>query len=407
MNKKILQEAVKTFSEFDPAIKALIKDLLIAGGLVPVSKLTRELPPKNLSYWKYFYDSADTICDELRHGYFDFNAMDNTINELVNRGDIPNSPTTTYDDAHRYYHSNLRNVKRANILDAIAALAANMGIYWNDISDDPQRQALIDDVKANTLFGQSVNKHKRYKSQVDKASAAAARAAAKAAKAANKQAANTANTANTASGVSSVATTSTSTGARKDDYKYLGPLSGQVRDLKGTPGSKYYLANPVFIITGKNTNSARVVPYAYVANLIPLPSGKVTGNVGNTNKVFFGSANGYRQYPLCFSSQNEADAFLVDVQNNISIPSNMTDVHVARVKADQNGYFMIGTEFGDAYIRASELNESLSEEVEVKEENKKAITEEELIAKKEENLRRRNSTPFVRIPGDMLNNFND
>ena len=396
MSKKILVEAVKTFGELDPALKAYLKDLLIAGGLVPKNKMTRQLPPSNDSSWQYFYDDAAVICEEISNGYFDFAEVDKAIYDLVeNHYDVPKTPTETYDNARRWA-AYCRKTSQKELATAIVAFASAMNAWWKDQSDDPRRQAVIDNSKANTLFGKMVGSYKRYTSDRDKQALKTANAAARAARAAN----------NTG------ATGGATGGARQDDYKYLGPLSSQVKDLKGTPGSKITLSTPVFIITGTNTNSARVTPYAFVANLIPTEKGGYGKNIGPTNKVFYGSANGYRQYPLCFENQQDADAFLVEVQNHISVPANMTNMHVARVKADPNGYFKIGTEFGDAYVRASELNESLQEAAE--EANKKDIakkdkkmTDEERAARKLARENARAKMSLGKLPDDMLENFND
>ena len=395
MNKKILVEAVKTFGELDPALKAYLKDLLIAGGLVPKTKITRQLPPQNDSYWNYFYEAANIICEEISNGYFDFPEVDKAISRLVNdHYDVPKTPTDTYNDA-RHSSQHCRKTTDKELATAIVAFATAMNAWWKDQSDDPRRQAVIDNSKSNTLFGKVVGSYKRYTSDRDKQALKAANAAARAARAAN----NTGTTGGTANGV------------RQDDYKYMGPLSSQVKDLKGTPGTKITLSTPVFIITGTNTNSVRVTPYAFVANLVPTEKGGYGKNVGPTNKVFYGSANGYRQYPLCFENQQDADAFLVEVQNNIPVPANMINMHVARVKADPNGYFKIGTEFGDAYVRASELNENLQEAAD---DNKKDIakkdkkmTNKERAARKLARENARSKMSFSRLPDDMLSDFND
>jgi hypothetical protein len=70
----------------------------------------------------------------------------------------------------------------------------------------------------------------------------------------------------------------------------------------------------------------------------------------------------------------EADAFLIKC-NNGTIPSNISNLQVAKIGVDKNGYYKVGTEYGDAYIKASKLNEELAEEVEKQDEPKKGFIE--------------------------------
>ena len=48
---------------------------------------------------------------------------------------------------------------------------------------------------------------------------------------------------------------------------------------------------------------------------------------------------------------------------NAEIPNNVTNPRVVKGKADPNGYFLVGTEFGVCAISAKKLNEALNEEV--------------------------------------------
>lgn len=154
----------------------------------------------------------------------------------------------------------------------------------------------------------------------------------------------------------------------KNDYKSTGGQSGNVRDLKGTAGTKEILSVPmVFVIKGVNANTAKV-PYAFIRPL------KASGASGNTNKVFLGDPSGYTDCTLFFTTIQEADAFLIKC-NNGTIPSNISNLQVAKIGVDKNGYYKVGTEYGDAYIKASKLNEELAEEVEKQDEPKKGFIE--------------------------------
>ena len=284
-----------------------------------------------------------------------------------------------------------------------SALVTACNWYVEDrVPEQQARQDHIDKVKVNTLFGQMIGKLRRYGSQVDEDENRAANKAARAA----SQGTTTPRTPRAATNTSG----QTVSGARKDDYKYLGPLSSQVRDLKGNPGDKTQLSGYIFFITGRNTNSARVKPYAFVQNLIPLPNGTVKGNVGNTNKVYYGSANGYRQYPVYFADPQSADTFLVELLDKITLPSNMETPHVAANRVDPNGYFKVGTEFGDVFIRASELNEALAQnettEPIVETKQQEAVDPAALRADfKEKVIERLNNTPT--IPDSLLANYFD
>ena len=135
---------------------------------------------------------------------------------------------------------------------------------------------------------------------------------------------------------------------------------GNVRDL--TSQGKVTASatgNWIFKIEGTNAKSAKVTPTVHIKPL------KAAGAAGNTNKVFFGSANGYTDCTCYFDDVKDADAFLQKVITNL--PANISNPHVVKTKADSNGYFIVGTEYGDCAIAARNLNEALTEETKITE----------------------------------------
>lgn len=158
----------------------------------------------------------------------------------------------------------------------------------------------------------------------------------------------------TASSSNRTATASASGQLPKNDYKSSGGQSHKVRDLKGTPGNKVIKTSAMYRIEGVNANSPKT-PYVFIRPL------KASGAAGSTNKVFVGDPSGYTDCTLFFDDPAVADAVMVSCANAGSIPSNISQLKVTRIAADRNGYYEVGTEFGNAFIKASKLNEDLDE----------------------------------------------
>lgn len=141
-------------------------------------------------------------------------------------------------------------------------------------------------------------------------------------------------------------------------FKSRGPLSGVAVDLIGTPGQKVKLYGMVYTLNGF-VNGSPVEDCAYVRPVEEKNQQKYMS--GATNKLLFGKAKGYGYCQLFFRSRNEADAYLNAVYWP-KLTSMVVGVTIAR--ANSNGYFEVGTEFGPALISAAKLNEDLVEEVE-------------------------------------------
>lgn len=216
-------------------------------------------------------------------------------------------------------------VKPNKLAEYIAAFCVANGIYW----DDSIRSTMeIDSFKA-TLLGTALEAFGGFVSQP------LAVARTRVARAARSSA-------------------GTSSADPKNPYKSEGPKSEFARDLKSIPHKKEMLSGTsgyVFSISGVNTRATKVKAFAFIK---PLDD---KGAKGSTNKVNIGSSNGYSDCKLYFETATEADNFLV--QCKTICPSWVTDLEVVKKSVDKNGYFKIGTEFGDAYISAVKLNEAI------------------------------------------------
>lgn len=262
---------------------------------------------------------AKALCDELINR--DFTNVNVDIKELA------------------YYKINIdmqgntwKRVNENTIAKSIVYLAELLSLYWDDTIRTPYE---VDEFKKTTL-GAAVFKYGRYISAIkDKPTRSSSRAS--------------------------------STGTRapgqppKNNYKQSGPQSGNVRDLQdlnggpGTPGHKV-TANTslIYKIIGDNPSSKNT-PNVFIKPL------SATGAVGNTNKIFISSGNGYTDCTCYFDDPNDAQDFLAKIEAAGRCPVNVTNLRVVKNKADSNGYFIVGTEFGPCAVSAKTLNEALKE----------------------------------------------
>ena len=60
------------------------------------------------------------------------------------------------------------------------------------------------------------------------------------------------------------------------------------------------------------------------------------------------------------SSTTFLDKINQDIQNG-KITTNVQNLQVVKMKADPNGYFLVGTEYGTVAVSAKTLNEALTE----------------------------------------------
>lgn len=303
-----------TTPEMEATAKAFLHDITFAAGLHSNNK-------RNMLF-NYMTDSnykqnASTVCDELVNRNFD--DVDKSINFLARQrfySPLVN-PTST------------KHLKPEGVAKSIVYMAEQLGIYWDDTIRTPYE---VDAFK-RTLLGSAVYKYGRYISAIkdktsrSKSSSSATASTGGATKAAGQQ--------------------------PKNNYKQTGPQSGNVRDLHGQPGEKVIAnTNLIYKIVGDDPKSKNT-PNVFIK---PLSD---AGKTGNTNKIFISSGNGYTDCTCFFDEPNNAQDFLDKIEAAGRVPANVSNLRVVKSKADSNGYFLVGTEFGECAISAKKLNEAL------------------------------------------------
>lgn len=305
-----------TTPEAEKAAKVFMHDVTVAGGIN--TKNLRNSRPYSWTHGTYV-NAAKAICDELTNR--DFANIDSDIRRIASYRFV-----TSYDNRGKY-----KSFKPDGVAKCIVYMAELLQLYWDDTNRTPYE---IDEFK-KTILGAMVYKYKRYISAIPE-----------------KKSGSTG---------SSRSTSPKGQGqAPQNSYKQSGPQSGNVRDLRdvngnpGTPGEK---------VTAEGSLSYKIIgdkigqstPNVFIKPLNP------NGAAGTTNKVFVGSGKGYGECTCFFDDPNEAQAFLDKVNQSGKIPGNVTNLHVAKVKSDSNGYFLVGTELGICAISAAKLNEALEE----------------------------------------------
>ena len=309
-----------TTPEAERAAKTWLHDLTVAAGLRTNDQ--RSGGRNSFIFWK-LTPEAVKICDELINR--DFENIDTSIRKVSNY----------------YYNSSLtgggrdKSYKPEGIAKCIVYMSELLNLYWDDTIRTPYE---IDEFK-KTFLGAAVYKYGRYISAV---------AANKGAKSSSK---------------SSGSAAKTPGQPPKNNYKQSGPQSGNVRDLRdvngnpgGVPGQKVHAnTSLIYKIVGDNPQSKNI-PNVFIKPL------SASGATGNTNKIFISSGNGYTDCTCYFDDPNDANNFLDAIIKNNRVPLNVTNLRVVKNKADSNGYFIVGTEFGACAISAKTLNEALAAE---------------------------------------------
>lgn len=295
--------------------KAFLHDLTYTAGLRGQSQRQNG----SGSFGSSYVTAADALCNAVIER--DFNDVDKYIYAFDGiafqdslTGTRPKTVTFTSDD----------------VAEALVYLAECLNLYWDDVNATVHEKAAF----SKTILGRAVEKYERFTSKIPVAPVQQG----------------SANTGTTRAPLSRPAGQ-----PPKNNYKSTGPQSGNVRDLHGTPGQKVFAqGNDVFRIVGTIANS-RNVASAFIRPLTP------SAAAGNTNKVFVNSGNGYTDCICWFDDLAEANNFLSQVVNNANIKSNISSLQVVRNKPDSNGYYLVGTEFGECAISAKKLNEALQE----------------------------------------------
>lgn len=274
---------------------------------------------------------AATICTEIKFRAFDFFNVDNAITEL--------SKCKFFADSTAYGRvRGARMITRSaeTLASYIADFCKVNQIYWDDVHTNKTVYE-IDQYK-KTIIGAALFEFGCMLSQ----------------------------NLNTNSANSNQAPTSTNTSGTRapskrvagqppvNPYKSSGPQSGNIRDLHGKPGEKVYASasgNMIFYIEGENANASASKARAMIK---PLTKG---AEVNGTNKVFINSSHGYTDCTCYFDDLANADAFL---KKCLAIcPSSVTNLKVVKRSAEKNGYFLVGTEFGEVAISAKTMNEKV------------------------------------------------
>ena len=298
-----------TTPEAEKAAKAWLHDLTYAAGV----RTTNQRSNGQVYMSPHFTSAAQVVCDEILNR--DFTNVDSSIRSLAG----------IRFNANMTGHSQYKAYKAEGIAKSLVYLAELLQLYWDDTIRTPYE---IDEFK-KTLLGTAVYKYKRNLSALTDKPSRASR------------------------------TTSKSPGQPpKNNYKQSGPQSSNVRDLQGQPGQKVKAdTNFIYKIVGENPASKNT-PQVFIKPL------SAAGATGSTNKIFISSGNGYTDCTCYFDDSNDATDFLNKIIANNRVPANISNLRVVKNRADSNGYFLVGTEFGTCAVSAKTLNEALREAIE-------------------------------------------
>ena len=302
--------------------KCFMHDLLVAGGF---AKNKRPTDPNLCAWMQYGYSSQITaLCNELINR--DFADIDSAITSLSTYHVCPN-----LDNSGKASKLNSGFIARS-----IVYMAELLNLYW----DDTQRTNYEIDEFKKTLLGNAVYKYGRYITAIKDKSP---------------------------KGTNRVSTPRVAGQQAKNDYYRSGSKLNDVRDLQlvsGAPSRVEADTNDIFYITGKSSKSKNPA----IAHIKPLNKNKKYIS-GNTNKVCFEGGRGYGDCACFFDDPNDANVFLGKIINAGVVPKEITDLHVAKTRAEKiavddtgkqsGGYFLVGTEFGICAIKARAINESL------------------------------------------------
>lgn len=298
-----------TTPESEATAKSWLHDVTLAAGIRQTN-----LRSDAVRFQQDFRAAAQAACDELINRNFD--NIDSSIRKLA--GYSFNVSLTSSRSTH---------YKPEQVAKCLVYMAELTQLYWDDTVRTPYE---IDEFK-KTLLGAAVYKYGRYISAIqDRKSRSSSSAGSAGGKA--------------------------SGGAPQNGYKQSGPQSGNVRDLQ-MPQKVLANTSLIYKIVGDNPQSKNT-PNVFIKPL------SAAGAEGSTNKIFISSGNGYTDCTCYFDDPNDANTFLNKVLASNRVPSNVTNLRVVKSKADPNGYFLAGTEFGTVAISAKTLNEALKESAE-------------------------------------------
>jgi len=307
------------------AAKAWLYDLLVSSKLIKVTKKIRDDWYYN-NDWYYSKSDAQqivsTIMGDRTVGYQKFLDLDKTL-EALSKNRF--TPSLTNPQA--------RTVKKSAdvIATYIAYFCNSKQIYWDNSLCTPFE---MDEIK-KTKLGSALWDYNCFTSQYGTTSAIPSKV-------------------KTASPSASSTRTAPTVG-----YKALGGLSNIVPNLisrgKVYPGSTNSLLYCIEADKlGANTPCIFITPVRQDGTQV---------SAANASAVKVGSGNGYSDCKLWWEDLNVAQDFLNKCQQKFS-NSKFGNLHIAKGRNDSNGYFEVSTEFGNAFIKASRLNEEIVEAIE-------------------------------------------
>jgi hypothetical protein len=300
---------------------AVLHDIFEAGGLIKKPVRTTDT---NCIDWAGCNEEAKVISNEIKFRAFDFHKLDSAIKKIANY--------TTFVQLHEYVSKRLTENQIANI---IAAFCKEQEIFWDDVNT--LRTSVEMDTYRMSILGNACWNFECFLSQQKDKSATKTRAAA----------------------ATRTVDPTTGKAVPKSGYKSSGPKSGLVKGLVGEPGEKTFLHDDytlVFVIQCNSTKTKK--QYAYVSPLV-------------SSNVKLGDPSGYSDCKLFFKSAYAAEDFISKIESGKSYPSHISGFSLAKQKVDPNGYFLIETDLGPAYIKASKLNEELEEDTLIEEPKKR------------------------------------
>jgi hypothetical protein len=306
-------------------------------------------------------ESCKIICNEILYKRFDFFNVDKALTIVADYKYIKNPTYDLHGGGSRMVFT------AAELADCIAIFCKANEIYWDDVNTLKTPAELKAYSDGSFTFATALYNNKCFLSQNIDAD--------------GKLIISTKGSKSTRSVGTGTGSTTTGSGGVKDPYKSEGPKSGVARGLVGKPGEKVFaaerfVATLVALVPGKKPR------YAFIR---PLGASGTESSAG-VNKVFIADPSGYRDCQLFFETVREAEAFQTKCKDAGRVPAGAIEFEVRKQYSDANGYFKMNTEFGIALIKASKLNEQLSEEVEVSEDtdpiiaacnNKYGLEEEE------------------------------
>lgn len=291
--------------------RPVVHDIFVAGGLVKHSVRT---DTRNTIERHRLESEAKIICDEIKNRAFNFPAVEKAINKI-----------SMYAAFSHLHDSGSKSLTAQQIAHILAYACAVQEVYWDDVNT--ARSVVEMETYRMGAFGKACWDFKCFLSQ---------QAERKAPK------------------VTRVPGATTGIARGSSSYKMSGPQSGAIRGLIGAPGEKHFLPGPKAFDIICTCPTKKKQQFVFIDPL----SNKV-----DPNKVRFGDPSGQTACKLVYATREEAEAAIANIYSSgLRIPSDITGFTAAYMKLDENGYFKVRTEIGDAYIKAVILNEQLDME---------------------------------------------